>query len=457
MQLKHRFPLFFSFLFSVLLAIVMLTVYYLFSDFRKDEFRNRLAEKAKSAVKLLLEVKEVDRQLLRIFDTNSINRLYNEKTIIFNDSLQVIYSSLDDATISWSKEELEALRKDEEVFRRSGDYDVLGIHYKFQGRDYYVLVSAEDKPGIRKLNYLKLILIGASIIGTAVIWLIAFVLSKKTLKPLDRLRLQMQDITSRNLAVRVIESKRNDEIKALSHSFNQMLDRIDKAYKSQKEFTSNASHELRTPIARILMQLENLSSDKELSDHTKGVLKSIAEDAYQLSDIVTSLLLLSKTEENGEMVGLQPVRMDEVIFQAASLLSRSYPDFKLHFEIENRTDHNLTMEVQGDETLLKIAILNVLKNGYAYSDDQVVRCILEQTESTIQLTITNKGKVPEVTDTTKLFSTFTRGNNSSAIQGSGIGLSIVRRILYYHKATIVYNIPDHDTNQIVINFPLGKI
>src|SRR5215218_4219935 len=107
MQLKHRVPLFFSFLFSLLLASVMLTVYYLFSNFRKIEFKDRLAERSKTIIKLLLEVKEVDDQLLKIIDQNTINRLYNEKTLIFNDSMRLIYSSIDDAIIAWSAEDLD--------------------------------------------------------------------------------------------------------------------------------------------------------------------------------------------------------------------------------------------------------------------------------------------------------------------------------------------------------------
>ncbi|HZH66163.1 MAG TPA: histidine kinase dimerization/phospho-acceptor domain-containing protein [Flavisolibacter sp.] len=457
MLLKHRFPLFFSFLFSLVLAVVMLTVYYLFSEFRKNEFKDRLAEKGESAVKILLEVKEIDRQLLRIFDSSTINRLYDEKTIIFNEKMEVIYSSLDDLTINWTPDDLQTIRQRNELFRNRGAQDLLGMHYPYDGKDYYVFVSAEDKYGNRNLHFLKFVLIGASLAGTVAIWLIAFLLSKKTLKPLDVLRKQMQDTTTKNLTRRVGEPRQNDEIKALSQSFNQMLDRIDKAYKSQKDFTGNASHELRTPIARIVMQLENLSANTTIVESDKQVLKSITEDAYQLSDIVTSLLVLSKTEETEGLAAMQPLRLDEVIFGAAAQLSRSYADFKLYFEIENVPEKNTTLEVLGDETLLKIAFLNLLKNGYYYSDNQIVRCTLGEEKGSLKLTFTNTGTTPKVQDTATLFNTFTRGSNSTHTQGSGIGLSIVRRILHYHNASIIYNIAGGNTNQLVIIFPSSQV
>jgi hypothetical protein len=85
MTLIQRFSILFSFLFSILLAAVMMTIYYSFAYFRVEEFKDRLSEKAETTVKLLIEVKEIDYQLQKIIDRNTINRLYNEKTLVFND------------------------------------------------------------------------------------------------------------------------------------------------------------------------------------------------------------------------------------------------------------------------------------------------------------------------------------------------------------------------------------
>jgi chemotaxis protein MotB len=252
--------------------------------------------------------------------------------------MQLIYSSIDDAKIVWSSEDLNAVKQHKEVFKRNKEYDVLGLYYEYNGRDFYTLISAEDKYGNRKLDYLKFLLLGAFIIGTTLAWMLSFYLSKKALRPLEKLRRQMQEITSKNLVIRVPEPERQDEIKALSQSFNQMLDRIDKAYKSQKSFTSNASHELRTPIARIAMQLENLMKGKELDDNVKATLLCVLEDTYQLSDIISSLLLLSKIEDTVGGTAFQKIRLDEVVFKMASRISKMHPDFKLQFEIEKNNN-----------------------------------------------------------------------------------------------------------------------
>jgi two-component system, OmpR family, sensor histidine kinase ArlS len=453
MNLKQRFSLLFSTLFSLLLAVVMVLVYTLFANFRNDEFKARLAEKAETTFRLLVDVKEIDYQLLKIIDKNTINKLYSEKVLIFNDSLQLIYSSIDDTLVTWSKDELRLIKKRKTVFRKNGIFDTYGMYYDSKYRDYYVLVSAEDKYGNRKLAYLYYLLLGAFCVASIAVWILSFYLSKEALKPLDDLRLKISEITDKNLNSRLTITAKRDEITALGHSFNQMLERIHLAYNRQKTFTANASHELRTPITRIVAQLENLIQEYQNQSAIHLPLKRISDDAYQLSDVVSSLLLLSKIENSASPKAFQSIRLDEVLFTAAERIGQMFPDFRFHFEIEN-TAQQVQIEVLGDETLLGIAFANLLKNAYQYSDNHTVTCVLLSADTFLQMTITNTGPTPELTDTSHLFNSFTRGNNAQHREGSGLGLSIVQRIIAYHHAHITYQIPSINTNQLVITFHL---
>jgi len=455
MNLKLRFSLFFSLLFSILVGAVMFTIYYLFSNFRQEEFRDRLSEKAETTVKLLIEVKEVDYQLMKIIDRNSINRLYNEKTLIFNNEMQLIYNSLDDAIVPWSKEELRNVKKFNSVFKRYKEYDVLAIHYPYSGKDYYVLISAEDKYGNNKLRYLKYLLIVSSVISVTLVWTLSFYLSKKSLQPLDEFSKEIQDITDKNLNKRISNPASDSEIKALSFSFNQMMDRIDTAYQSQKAFTGNASHELRTPIAKILAQLENVIRSVDTPETIKKTLNSVIEDAGQLSEIVTSLLLLSELNNKGEYAHFSKLRLDEIIFASSVQVSRLHPEFKFQFEIDATTSSEINLEVNADEILLQIAFANLFRNAFTYSEDKTVKCIVGQEAGNLHITITNIGPTPNVKDTSELFNTFTRGDNAFEKTGSGIGLSIVKRILHYHSATIEYQTPTSNLNMLVVTIPVA--
>jgi two-component system sensor histidine kinase ArlS len=451
MNLKQRFSLLFSLLFSGILGMVMLLVYSLFAQFRTEEFKDRLEEKARTTIRLLSVVKEVDNRLLKIIDKNTINELYNEKTIIFNEKLEVVYSSIDDAPLTWTKGELQKIKEEKSTLKRNGEYEVYGMFYDSKYKDYYALVSAEDKYGNNKIKFLKYLLASAFALGTLVVSFLSFYVSKKSLRPLDNFRNEILDITGKNLNKRLRENNKNDEIDTLSKAFNQMLERIDVSYSRQREFTSNASHELRTPIARIVTQLENIIQDKWTRPETASVLASISEDCYQLSDIVTSLLILSQIDNNARVKGFKKIRLDEIIFYAEEELRKFHPNFKFHFEIEATSD-DLDIEVMGDETLLRIAFTNVLKNGYHYSSNGVVRCTLISGAEVIAVHVVNEGQVPDIADTSLLFNTFTRGSNAQNKTGSGLGLSIVKHILDYHNAVVEYKIPDANTNELVISF-----
>ena len=365
----------------------------------------------------------------------------------------MIYSSDDTVKFNWSAEELRSIKNKHRVFKRT-DHDIeLGIYDVINNKGYYVLISAEDSFG-KNLRYLKYLLLGAFIIGTSIVWVLSFRLSKKAFKPLDNFKRKIQEITDSNLKIRLSQTNSEDEINTLARSFNQMMDRIDNAYNRQKEFTNNASHELRTPLARIATQIENLSNKKDLDLTTKVNLQSIFQDTFQLSEIVSSLLALADINSQEHHFSFVKLRLDEVVFSSISEITRVYPNFKLKFDIENATSNETDLEIYGDETLLKIAFTNLLKNAYIYSDNQSVECIIRQYNNYIELIITNSGETPDVKDTTTLFTTFYRGSNTRDIEGSGIGLGVVKRIIEYHNATIKYNIIDNNTNQLQVIFQL---
>jgi len=452
MNLKQRFSFIFSCLFSAVLAIVMLTVYYLFANLREKEFIDVLTEKAQATVKLLIQVKEVSYPMQKLIDSNTVNKLYNEKTQIYNEARKLIYSSANKPGITWTRPEFDQVKKDKSVFKENDSFVVLGIYNIIEDKGYYVLISADDTYYNNVLRKVRYILFFAFFSGTAIVWLLSFGLGKKALEPLDNFRRKIQQINDSNLKVRLYKEGREDEINALASSFNQMMDRINHAYDRQREFTSNASHELRTPIARIAAQLENLSHREELDEALRANLKSIFQDTFQLSDVVSSLVALADINSRENRLSFQKIRLDEIVYTSAAELADIYPDFKLKFEIENNTTKETDLEITGDETLLKIVFLNLFKNAFMYSDNGQPECMISQDEGRVTLYVTNTGETPDVADTASLFTAFYRGNNSTSTEGSGIGLSVVKRIVDYHKAEIDYRIIDRRTNQVSVVF-----
>ncbi|MEO6851847.1 MAG: ATP-binding protein, partial [Mucilaginibacter sp.] len=201
-------------------------------------------------------------------------------------------------------------------------------------------------------------------------------------------------------------------------------------------------------------QLENLTHKEGLDEATRLNVLSIFQDTFQLSEIISSLVALADINSRERHFSFIKLRLDEMVFSTTAELAMLYPDFKLKFEVKNSTKKETDLEIFGDETLLKIALLNLFKNAYNYSDNHMPECTILQTDQHLELLITNTGNIPDVKDTATLFTPFYRGSNTGHIPGTGVGLSIVKRVLDYHKATVSYRIINQNTNRISVLFSL---
>ncbi|WP_291286973.1 HAMP domain-containing sensor histidine kinase [Flavobacterium sp.] len=451
MTLKNRISLLVSLLFTILFGLASTLIFVLYSNFRKEEFRDRLEIKALSNIKLLVNVKEVDDQLLKMIDQNSINRLYDEKTLVFDSNFKLIYSSIDDAKINWSVDDLKYLKKHKTFFKQQGDYEVYGVFYDTKDRDFYALISATDDYGKRKLLFLRYTLVISYIFFTCICWVLTSFMVKKAMSPLGIFHQKIKNINENNLDTRVASKNNKNEIDLIANEFNFMMDRIEVSYQKQKEFTANASHELRTPLSRIISQIENTIADPATSDKGKSFLKTILLDINQLTELINSLLILSKID-NKKNESTEMHRMDEILFSAIENLNKSYPEFLILFEIEENNNLDMALEVNGNKNLLEIALTNILKNACVYSDNKQAKVIISTQDDQLVLSISNTGETLNEEEQKNLFQPFMRGKNSKGTTGFGLGLRIVQRILTLHNASITYSVPDINTNLFQLFF-----
>ena len=455
MTLKRKIAVNVSIAFSILFGLASTFIYLRFSSFRKEEFKQRLEEKALNTTKLLLDVKKVDKKLIKLIDENSINKYYNEKTLVFNDSFTLIYSSVGDAEIKWTPNDLKRLSTVKSFFKSDDERDLVGINFTFEQGNYYVLITAEDKYGYSKMEYLLFSLIITFIVSILLVWIFTYLFIKKQLSPLDTFEKKITSISANQLNEHLAENESNDEINLLTKAFNQMLDRLENAFATQKEFTSNASHELYTPLTRISFQLENLINSQKHSETTLNYLKSINNDVHQIADLINSLLLLAKVNKEEMGKKFKKARIDEVIFDTYEQVKKINANFNLDFDIQIADEIENPMDVLGSKSLLKIAFTNLLKNACLYSSNNKASVIINQTKKNeIVVLIQNEGKTIKSSELNKIFEPFTRGENSIHIQGSGLGLPIVKRILDYHNATISYRSINENSNEFMVSFTI---
>jgi len=285
-----------------------------------------------------------------------------------------------------------------------------------------------------------------SLIGIACLLILAgggsYLLSGRMLKPVDHVTSLAARISSTNLKERINRQGPDDEVKRLADTFDDMLERLEGAFESQKQFIQDASHELRTPIAIAQTNIEVAEMEDKATarDYRRlmEVLKMSLERMNRLSD---NLLLLSNGEQNQirqAVVDIPPL-LNEVVTEAGARAAAA--DVKL--ELEPMPDD---IRTSGDAFRLKQAIINLVDNAIKYNHPGGdVRVSTEADESQLIIRVQDSGIGISEADRQRIFDRFYRvdKSRSRAQGGSGLGLAIVKKIVEDHGGSItVESTPD---------------
>lgn len=451
MNLKTKLSLGVSLLITLLFAASSVLIYSLFADFRRDEVETRLRQSGIATTRLVASLWAQGAAIPQNLDESNIETLDEEVVIVFDHSGRPLYSNVTDKRFSWRPADLEILAKEPSFFRAGKGREIYGLRYEEGGNRFYTLLSAPDEIGNRKQQFLLYVLVGTGLLFTILAWVIPARLVGRLLAPLDSVLQQVKAVHAHTLDQRISVPNKEDEIALLATEFNGMLERIELSYQRQKEFTAHASHELRTPIARLTAQLENRLATVQ-TEEEKAFLTHLLTDVNRLSELIASLLLLARAD-NPAREQTEACRPDELLFEAAEQVSRNHPDFRLRLDIQSGPESTGIAEIFGVRRLLQVAFFNLLKNGWQYSDNRrVTATIVPQRDATIVM-LENDGPTLSEAEQQRLFQPFMRGTNAGAQSGLGLGLRMVARIFEKHGLSIRYEITGNNRNRFVIEIP----
>ncbi len=431
----------------------MAVIYMSFDDFRRNEFKERFMQRLEFTAHFISQSDHLNAEdAFKFINENSDNILLNEKILVFNGQKQLIYSTIKDIHVIEYKTLLEELDEKKVIYDEKAVPEIYAALRSINGDNYYIITSASDVNGKSKLAYLKYLLITSYGMCVLLIGFFSYYFMGRFLRPLEDLNKQISEVTAHKLITKVHDHHSDDEINVLARSFNTMIGRLNDVFQSQKDFTASASHEIRTPITRMAFQLENLIKLEPHSPETLSSLKRIQQDVYQLSDLTNSLLLLTKFDKENIQSIYEEVRIDEVIFESFEAVEKSYPELAMDFMISENTSASALLTIKGIQALLDIVFINLFKNAAVYSDNTQVKVSITETNSFLTVDVFSYGKTISEEEQARLFAAFMRGNNSQNIPGSGLGLRIVKRILEYHNAEIMYSCPLENTNKFSVIF-----
>ena len=267
----------------------------------------------------------------------------------------------------------------------------------------------------------------------------------------------MEKISASNLNIRLKEQKNHDEIYFLTHTFNKMLDRIEEAFNLQKNFVRDASHELRTPLTSITSQIDVTLLKERNNKEYEDTLTSIREDISKINAMVNSLLQLAQSHTDLLKISSYPIRIDEVLFECQKEMQKMHPDFSANIEWGKVPESDNECYIIGNEQLLKTVFYNLSDNAYKFSDNKKVWIIITINQKNIEIIFKNTGQTLNKDEHQKIFEPFFRGCNSQSTPGSGIGLSLAKKILEFHSGEINVISSCENETTILVTLPRKTI
>jgi signal transduction histidine kinase len=274
-------------------------------------------------------------------------------------------------------------------------------------------------------------LLGTTLLSLAAGWFVA----GRMLRPVSRITTTAQQVAARaDLRARIAATGPNDELRELAETFDQMLERLDRAFLSQRSFVANASHELRTPLAVLRAEIEDRLDDPDIGEAELRDMAAVVYEAVQRAEqLIDSLLTLARSQDG--LRKHEPVELADAIGAVAQRMGPAFNDDGIVLTVIGES-----ATIDGDSTLLERLIENLLTNALRYNQpDGFVTIAIERDAATVRLDVANSGRpvAPDVVP--RLFEPFFRTDDSRSRDsgGAGLGLSIVAAVASAHggKAT----------------------
>lgn len=455
MNIRGRLILLFVSIVALISLVTSLAIYFFSADYREDDFYHRLENKGRITAKLLIEVDEVNEDVLKRIEKDNPINLSNEKIIIYNYQNRVLYTSDEESIIQIPDDLLDRVRLNGHVKFTQNEYEALGFLYTDRFDRFVVVVAATDIYGFGKLKNLRTILMIVFAINVVVISISGYFYVVNALKPIANVIREVDDISGTSLHRRLFEGDGRDEISRLAKTFNNMLGRIESAFTTQRNFIANASHELRNPHTAILGQIDVCLINPRTPAEYQDVLRSLREDITNLKTMSDRLLLLAQADLEEVERRFSVHRADQLLWESKAELVKLHPAYSILIELDAAIDDDSKLNVLADDQLLKSAFVNIMDNGCKYSPNQKVTVKLQNLHNRVVLEFVDRGIGIRKEDLPHIFEPFYRGQNVKGIKGSGIGLSLVSRIIKSHLGSIDIASKEDVGTTIIISLPVA--
>lgn len=435
--------------------LLCMAMIYLVSDHtRSKTFYHDLKSEAVTKAHLFLQ-NQVDARTMQSIYLNNKKFINEVEVAIYTTDFRMLYhDAIQNDIIKENREMIDRILREKEIEFYVDKYQGIGMLYSFDGKDYIVTAAAYDGYGYDNLFELRNTLLVLFVISLSLLFVSGYILARASLKPIRDIVREAETITAHHIDRRLPVKNEKDELGELSTTFNALLERLEASFNSQKMFVSNVSHEMRTPLAALIAELDLALQKERTGEQYRKAMQNALQDAGRMNKLIDGLLNLAKADYQKEQIKMQEIRLDELLLDVREFILRAHPDYhiELLFEQEDADDDNL-ITVQGNLYLLNIAFSNLIENNCKYSADKSSFIQISFWDKWTIVRLSDDGIGMSETDKQNLFTLFYRGDQENKVAGHGIGLALAQKIIHLHQGNITVHSEYGKGTTFVIELP----
>jgi len=301
-----------------------------------------------------------------------------------------------------------------------------------------------------RLTAIKLIGVGGIILLFGLAgggWLVSH-----AIKPINEISATAAKISAGDLSQRINVAEAESELGQLASVLNSTFARLETAFAQQKQFASDAAHELRTPVSVILTQTQTALNRERDAASYKQTVEACQRAAQRMRKLIESLLALARFDAGQEILKRQPFDFSKTIYDCAELVSPLADERGVKISVESES-----IEIIGDSERLAQVVTNLLTNAIQYNRAEgEVRVKLESQADLAVLTVADTGQGIAAENLPQVFGRFFRADSSRTGAGnSGLGLAITKAIVEAHGGTIEVSSEENSGTTFTVRLPQG--
>lgn len=432
----------------------MCLIYLLSEQARSRTFFHDLKSEALTKAHLYLQ-NQVDAQTMQSIYLNNRKFINEVEVAVYTTDFRMLYhDAIQSDIIKEDRNMINDILRRKEIEFYIGRYQGIGMLYSFGGKDYIVTAAAYDGYGYNNLYELQQTLLILFVVGLTLLFLAGYFLARASLKPIRDIVKEAESITAQHIHKRLPVKNEKDELGELSTTFNALLERLEISFNSQKMFVSNVSHEMRTPLAALMAELDLALQKERTGEQYRQAMQNVLQDARRMNKLIDGLLNLAKADYQKEQIKMQEIRLDELLLDVREFILRAHPEYHIDllFEQEEADDDRL-ITVMGNLYLLNIAFSNLIENNCKYSDNKSSFIQISYWDKHTVIRLSDSGIGMSDTDKAHLFTLFYRGTQENVTEGYGIGMALSQKIIHLHQGTISVHSEEGKGTTFVVELP----